>query len=76
MPGILKLEIKALAFDQYGTLVDMPKGWDGKPASFVTWWRRTHFENSMSDALCDRSHTPHQPDLVVADFAGLAARRA
>ena len=21
------------------------KGWDGKPNSFITWWRRTHFEN-------------------------------
>ena len=72
-PAILKSEIKALAFDQYGTLVDMQKGltaavapflkkkgWDGKPGSFVTWWRRTHFENSMIDALCDRGHTPYR----------------
>ena len=57
---VLRREIKALAFDQYGTIVDMQrgltevvtpflnqKGWDGKPNSFVTWWRRTHFENSM-----------------------------
>src|SRR5262249_58336425 len=28
--------------------------------SFVTWWRRTHFENSMIDALCDRGHTPYR----------------
>jgi 2-haloacid dehalogenase len=66
-------DIKALAFDQYGTIVDMQagltafatpflarKGWDGKPGSFVTWWRRTHFENSMIDALIDRGHTPYR----------------
>ena len=70
---VLKREIKALAFDQYGTIVDMQKGlteavtpflkkkgWDGEPNSFVTWWRRTHFENSMIDALCDRGHTPYR----------------
>ena len=72
-PEILKREIKALVFDQYGTIVDMQKGlteavtpflkdkgWDGKPHSFVTWWRRTHFENSMIDALGDRGHTPYR----------------
>lgn len=72
-PEILKREIKALAFDQYGTIVDMQKGlreavtpflkkkgWDGSPDSFVTWWRRTHFENSMIDALLDRGHTPYR----------------
>src|SRR5256712_4081176 len=72
-PEVLRREIKALAFDQYGTIVDMQKGlteavtpflkrkgWDGKPNSFVTWWRRTHFENSMIDALCDRGHTPYR----------------
>ena len=65
--------IKALAFDQYGTIVDMQKGlteavtpflkakgWAGKADSFVTWWRRTHFENSMIDALCDRGHTAYR----------------
>jgi 2-haloacid dehalogenase len=70
---VLRHEIKALAFDQYGTIVDMQKGlteavtpflkrkgWDGKPTSFATWWRRTHFENSMIDALCDRGHTPYR----------------
>ncbi|MEO1719984.1 MAG: haloacid dehalogenase type II [Pseudomonadota bacterium] len=70
---ILKREIKALVFDQYGTIVDMQqgltdavtpflrdKGWDGRPHSFVTWWRRTHFENSMIDALGDRGHTPYR----------------
>jgi 2-haloacid dehalogenase len=72
-PETLKREIKALAFDQYGTIVDMQtglteavtpflkaKGWAGKPGSFVTWWRRTHFENSMIDALIDRGHTPYR----------------
>ena len=72
-PEILKREIKALAFDQYGTIVDMQKGltqavtpflekkgWRGAPDSFVTWWRRTHFENSMIDALLDRGHTPYR----------------
>ena len=72
-PEILKREIKVLVFDQYGTVVDMQKGlteavtpflkkkgWAGEPSSFVTWWRRTHFENSMIDALCDRGHTPYR----------------
>jgi len=71
--AILKRDIKTLVFDQYGTVVDMQggltevvtpflkdKGWDGKPHSFVTWWRRTHFENSMIDALCDQGHTPYR----------------
>jgi 2-haloacid dehalogenase len=70
---VLKREIKALVFDQYGTIVDMQKGlteiatpflqkkgWKGDPYQFVTWWRRTHFENSMIDALCDRGHTPYR----------------
>ena len=60
----LKDSIKVCMFDQYGTVVDMQggltkvaapfleaKGWKGNPNSFVTWWRRTHFENSMIDAL-------------------------
>jgi 2-haloacid dehalogenase len=72
-PEILEREIKALVFDQYGTVVDMQKGlseisapflkkkgWDGEAHRFVTWWRRTHFENSMIDALCDRGHTPYR----------------
>ena len=70
---LLKREIRALVFDQYGTIVDMQtglteavtpflakKGWTGEPHSFVTWWRRTHYENSMIDALCDRGHTPYR----------------
>jgi 2-haloacid dehalogenase len=36
------------------------KGWTGSAHSFVTWWRRTHYENSMIDALCDRGHTPYR----------------
>jgi 2-haloacid dehalogenase len=72
-PDVLRRDIKVLTFDQYGTIVDMQKGlteavtpflerkgWDGQPNSFVTWWRRTHFENSMIDALCDRGHTPYR----------------
>ena len=60
-------------FDQYGTVVDMQKGlteiaapflrdkgWTGNPGSFVTWWRRTHFENSMIDALLHKEHTPYR----------------
>src|SRR5919109_2944277 len=87
---VLRREIKALAFDQYGTIVDMQKGlteavtpflkrkgWDGKPNSFVTWWRRTHFENSMIDALCDRGHTAyreigHRAVSYVMDRCGIA----
>jgi 2-haloacid dehalogenase len=69
----LKSTLKILTFDLYGTVVDMQKGltemvtpylrekgWQGKPNSFVTWWRRTHFENSMIDALLDRGHTPYR----------------
>jgi 2-haloacid dehalogenase len=36
------------------------KGWQGNPNSFVTWWRRAHFENSMIDALLHRDHTPYR----------------
>src|SRR4029079_6592203 len=28
--------------------------------ALVTWWRRTHFENSMIDALLQREHTPYR----------------
>ena len=92
-PELLKREIKFLVFDQYGTVVDMQtglceavtpflkeKGWEGNPNSFVTWWRRTHFENSMIDALCDRGHTPyrqigHRAVAHVMDRAGIAYSR-
>lgn len=70
---ILKREVNTLVFDQYGTVVDMQggltvavasflqgKGWTGEPHRFVTWWRRTHFEYSMIDSLCDRGHTPYR----------------
>ena len=72
-PETLKREIKMLTFDQYGTIVDMQtgltelvtpflkdKGWTGNPNQFVTWWRRTHFEDSMIDSLVDRGHTPYR----------------
>jgi len=65
--------IKVCMFDQYGTIVDMQsgltdvaapflaaKGWRGDANAFVTWWRRTHFENSMIDALLQREHTPYR----------------
>ncbi|MCY4633260.1 MAG: hypothetical protein OXG04_01915 [Acidobacteria bacterium] len=32
------------------------KGWPGDPHRFVTWWRRTHFE----DSLCDRGHPSYR----------------
>lgn len=70
---ILRRETKALVFDQYGTIVDMQgglveavrpflaaKGWTGDAGQFVTWWRRTHYEDSMVDALLDRGHTPYR----------------
>ncbi len=69
----LKDTLRVLTFDLYGTVVDMQtglagaiapylkaKGWDGRPNSLVTWWRRTHFENSMVDALLDRGHTSYR----------------
>ena len=69
----LRSSVKVCMFDQYGTVVDMQgglveaatpylraKGWPGNPNSFVTWWRRTHFENSMIDALLHREHTPYR----------------
>src|ERR1700748_3641907 len=69
----IKSSVKVCMFDQYGTVVDMQtglveaatpflrgKGWQGHANSFVTWWRRTHFENSMIDALLHRQHTPYR----------------
>ena len=69
----LRAKIKVCMFDQYGTVVDMQKGltevvtpylqekgWHGRPDAFVTWWRRTHFENSMIDALLHKEHTPYR----------------
>ena len=69
----LKRTVKLLMFDQYGTVVDMQgglievatpflkaKGWNGRPDAFVTWWRSTHFENSMIDGLLHREHIPYR----------------
>jgi 2-haloacid dehalogenase len=66
-------EVHTLMFDLYGTVVDMQsgltnavtpflrrRGWQGSPGALVTWWRRTHFENSMIDALLHREHTPYR----------------
>jgi 2-haloacid dehalogenase len=89
----IKSQVKVCMFDQYGTVVDMQggltaiatpflkaKGWDGDPNSFVTWWRRTHFENSMIDALLHREHTPyreigHRAVAHVMDRAGIEHTR-
>lgn len=85
----LKQSVEVCMFDQYGTVVDMQsgltevatpflrnKGWLGDPNSFVTWWRRTHFENSMIDALLQKEHTPyreigHQSVAYVLERAGI-----
>ena len=69
----LKSSVTVCMFDQYGTVVDMQgglreaaaeflraKGWAGDPDSFVTWWRRMHFENSMIDALLQREHMAYR----------------
>jgi 2-haloacid dehalogenase len=69
----LRRDARICMFDLYGTVVDMQggltraiipwleaKGWKGEPARLVTWWRRTHFENSMIDALLHRSHIPYR----------------
>ncbi|MDH3413148.1 MAG: haloacid dehalogenase type II [Gammaproteobacteria bacterium] len=69
----LRRKVSTVVFDLYGTVVDMQSGlieavgpflerkkWKGDTHRFVTWWRRTHFENSMIDALCDRGHTPYR----------------
>jgi 2-haloacid dehalogenase len=86
----IKQNVKVCMFDQYGTVVDMQggltaiatpflqkKGWKGHPNSFVTWWRRTHYENSMIDALLHREHTPyreigHRSVAHVMDRAGIS----
>jgi 2-haloacid dehalogenase len=86
----LRETVRVCMFDQYGTVVDMQggltafvtpflraKGWTGDPDSFVTWWRRAHFENSMIDALLHREHTPyreigHRSVAYVLERAGIA----
>jgi 2-haloacid dehalogenase len=66
--------VTALMFDFYGTVVDTQggltravapylesKGYAAEPAGrIVTWWRRTHFENSMIDALLGRDHVSYR----------------
>lgn len=66
--------VQALMFDFYGTVVDMQgsltnaitpylrsKNYTAQPANrIVTWWRRTHFENSMIDALLGREHISYR----------------
>lgn len=92
--GTLRRMVRVCMFDQYGTVVDMQgglvdvvtpflqaKGWPGKPNSFVTWWRRTHFENSMIDALLHCEHTPyreigHRAVSFVMDRSGIPHTRA
>jgi 2-haloacid dehalogenase len=92
-PESIKESVKVCMFDQYGTVVDMQgglvaiatpflkaKGWRSAPNAFVTWWRRTHFENSMIDALLHRAHTPyreigHRAVAHVMDRAGIAYTR-
>src|SRR5216110_3085753 len=85
----LKTTVKLCMFDLYGTIVDMQSGltaairpylqaqdWRGEPSRLVTWWRRTHFENSMIDALLHREHLPyreigHRSVAHVLDRAGI-----
>ena len=66
--------VRTVMFDFYGTVVDMQRGLTraltpflerkgytaNPPGRLVTWWRRTHFENSMIDALLHREHTPYR----------------
>jgi len=69
----IKRHVGICMFDLYGTVVDMQtgltqavtpylaaKGWTGEPSRLVTWWRRTHFENSMIDGLLHRTHIPYR----------------
>jgi 2-haloacid dehalogenase len=66
-------DVRVLTFDLYGTIVDMQRGltetiapflqdrgYTGNPHSVVTWWRRTHYQDSMIDALIDGGHTPYR----------------
>ena len=69
----VRREARICMFDLYGTVVDMQggltravtpylssKGSAIEPGRLVTWWRRTHFENSMIDALLHRAHIPYR----------------
>jgi 2-haloacid dehalogenase len=66
-------DVEVLTFDLYGTIVDMQqglvetitpflaaRGYTGSPNAVVTWWRRTHYQDSMIDALIDGGHTPYR----------------
>jgi hypothetical protein len=76
---LLRREIKALTFDQYGTIVDMQqglteavtpflkrKGWDGEPNNFVTWWRRTQLRT------CWRRIERNLPIIVYASVSNFS----
>ena len=65
--------VRVLTFDLYGTVVDMQqglvdtitpfletRGYTGRPHAVVTWWRRTHYQDSMIDALIEGNHTPYR----------------
>ena len=86
--------VTTLMFDFYGTVVDMQRGLTeaiapylatkgyaaNPPSRVVTWWRRTHFEASMIDALLHRDHTPyreigHQAVDATLERAGIAHTR-
>src|ERR1041384_7036432 len=86
--------VTTLMFDFYGTVVDMQTGLTAAmtpylqskrysanpPGRLVTWWRRTHFENSMIDALLQRDHTPyreigHQAVAYTLERAGIPHTR-
>ena len=69
----IKRDTRICMFDLYGTVVDMQagltqavtpylkaRGWPGEPSRLVTWWRRTHFENSMIDGLLHREHIAYR----------------
>ena len=73
MPSTFPDGVQVLTFDLYGTIVDMQrglvetitpflaaKGYTGSAHSIVTWWRRTHYQDSMIDALIAGTHTPYR----------------
>lgn len=65
--------VQVLTFDLYGTIVDMQRGlietvtpflaargYTGSAHSIVTWWRRTHYQDSMIDALIAGTQTSYR----------------
>jgi 2-haloacid dehalogenase len=66
--------MRTVMFDFYGTVVDMQEGLTqaitpylktknyelNSPSRLVTWWRRTHFENSMIDSLLGQEHISYR----------------